>query len=298
MDLTQKKLSKSEWLNVEVSVTSTEQSILQMIIDGYHNVNLRHNSNLSMLRTMKLENTIKDVHAYIYQEYFESIIKKYKLKYSDILVDDTDSASHENPDIKKKKEKKVQLKKGELIRINSVDKKMDNSRANIFEFTLLNFCGEILSSINARNDKYAFYIYTILQLKKATIVDINPYVSKFVNDVIEVTLPRLRISDILTQAYEFIEKNPHLLKYEDKTLFDHQKQIFTAFRYTQSNDSNEKLEAMSKIPSKLVLYTAPTGTGKTLTPLGLSEGHRIIFICAARHVGLALAKAAVSTKKG
>ena len=299
MDLTQKKLSKSEWLNVEVLVTSAEQSILQMIIDGYHNVNLRHNGNLSMLRTMKLENTIKDVHAYIYQEYFESTIKDYKLKYSDILVD-TNSAAHENPDIKKKKEKKekkVQLKKGELIRINSIDKKMDNTRANIFEFTLLKFCGEILSSINARNDKYAFYIYTILQLKKATIIDVNPYVSQFVNDVIEVTLPRLRISDILTQAYEFIEKNSHLLKYEDKTLFDHQKQIFTAFRYTQSDDLNERLEAMSKIPSKLVLYTAPTGTGKTLTPLGLSEGHRIIFICAARHVGLALAKAAVSTKK-
>ena len=33
-----------------------------------------------MLRTMKLENTIKDVHAYIYQEYFESTIKNYKLK--------------------------------------------------------------------------------------------------------------------------------------------------------------------------------------------------------------------------
>jgi len=36
MDLTQKKLSKSEWLNIEVLVTGTEQSILQMIIDGYH----------------------------------------------------------------------------------------------------------------------------------------------------------------------------------------------------------------------------------------------------------------------
>lgn len=299
MDLTQKKLSKSEWLNVEVLVTSAEQSILQMIIDGYHNVNLRHNGNLSMLRTMKLENTIKDVHAYIYQEYFESTIKDYKLKYSDILVD-TNSAAHENPDIKKKKEKKekkVQLKKGELIRINSIDKKMDNTRANIFEFTLLKFCGEILSSINARNDKYAFYIYTILQLKKATIIDVNPYVSQFVNDVIEVTLPRLHISDILTQAYEFIEKNSHLLKYEDKTLFEHQKKIFTAFRYNNTDNLNERLETMAKIPSKLVLYTAPTGTGKTLTPLGLSEGHRIIFICAARHVGLALAKAAVSTKK-
>ena len=60
---------------------------------------------------------------------------------------------------------------------------------------------------------------------------------------------------------------------------------------------NHVLEEMAKIPSKLVLYTAPTGTGKTLTPLGLSEGHRIIFICAARHVGLALAKSAVSMKK-
>ena len=77
MDLTQKKLSKSEWLNIEVLVTGTEQSILQMIIDGYHNVNLRHNSNLSMLRTMKLENTIKDVHAYIFQEYFNHIYHNY-----------------------------------------------------------------------------------------------------------------------------------------------------------------------------------------------------------------------------
>ena len=43
------------------------------------------------------------------------------------------------------------------------------------------------------------------------------------------------MSDILTQAYEFIEKNPHLLKYEDKTLFEHQKQIFTAFRYNKDD---------------------------------------------------------------
>ena len=47
----------------------------------------------------------------------------------------------------------------------------------------------------------------------------------------------------------------------------------------------------------MVLYTAPTCTGKTLTPLGLSQGYRIIFICAARHVGLALAKSAVCMGK-
>jgi hypothetical protein len=47
----------------------------------------------------------------------------------------------------------------------------------------------------------------------------------------------------------------------------------------------------------LVLYIAPTGTGKTLTPLALSENYKIIFVCAARHVGLALARAAISVDK-
>jgi len=43
-----------------------------------------------------------------------------------------------------------------------------------------------------------------------------------------------------------------------------------------------------------VLYIAPTGTGKTLTPLGLAQHFKVIFVCAARHVGLALANYAIS----
>ena len=31
---------------------------------------------------------------------------------------------------------------------------------------------------------------------------------------------------------------------------------------------------------KLVLYVAPTTTGKTMSPLGLSVNHRVIFVCA------------------
>ena len=65
-------------------------------------------------------------------------------------------------------------------------------------------------------------------------------------------------------------------------LYSHQKEIFT----------------LCKSPApKLILYMAPTGTGKTLTPIGLSESHRIIFVCAARHVGIALAKSAISVNK-
>ncbi len=49
--------------------------------------------------------------------------------------------------------------------------------------------------------------------------------------------------------------------------------------------------------ANLVLYIAPTATGKTLSPIGLSEGYRVIYVCAARHVGLALAKSAISIGK-
>jgi hypothetical protein len=82
----------------------------------------------------------------------------------------------------------------------------------------------------------------------------------------------------------FVEQNPYLLEYEDKTLFQHQKQLFSIFR-------NETPA------SRLVLYIAPTGTGKTLSPLGLSVKYRVIFVCVARHIGLALAKSAITMEK-
>ena len=65
-------------------------------------------------------------------------------------------------------------------------------------------------------------------------------------------------------------------------LFNHQKQLF---------------EVIKNPKSKLIFYTAPTGTGKTLSPLGISKKYKIIFMCAVRHVGLALAKAAISCEK-
>ena len=87
---------------------------------------------------------------------------------------------------------------------------------------------------------------------------------------------------IICNSVEFIEENRELLKYSDLTLYDHQKSIFNACKANQP---------------KLILYIAPTGTGKTLTPLGLSQKNRVIFVCAARHVGLALARSAVSIHK-
>ena len=58
MDLTQIKLSKSEWLNIEVPFPDKEKAILKLIIDGYNDRNAFINETRSIHRIMKLEKDI------------------------------------------------------------------------------------------------------------------------------------------------------------------------------------------------------------------------------------------------
>ena len=46
MDLKQRKLNKSEWNSIEVSVSKQEIDILDMIIKGYYDPNIRVNNNI------------------------------------------------------------------------------------------------------------------------------------------------------------------------------------------------------------------------------------------------------------
>jgi hypothetical protein len=126
-----------------------------------------------------------------------------------------------------------------------------------------------------------FYVYTLTQLKKSSIANINTYVLRFVEQVLKRYQTEHAATDVLYHAYECIEKNPYLIRYEDRTLFPHQKRLF------QISKTNPETP-------KLILYIAPTGTGKTLSPIALAEGFRVIFVCVARHVGFALAQTAIS----
>ena len=282
MDLTQKKLSKAEWLTIEIPISENEKEIVQLIKDGYHDVNLRVNTTQSMMSVMKIDDTPEN-QAYLYKQYFEKSITELETAYATILnarVHVKTNTQNKSAKMQKSKPPKT----ADLIRINSMEAKLASDREFIFEMTLLSFCKEMLKSFAMNTPKYAFYLYTLTHIMRSSIRRINPGVVEFVKRAMECANAQISMRDVLSQAYEFIEKNPHLLKYEDKTLFAHQKELFTIFR-------------QSPIAPKLVLYIAPTGTGKTLSPIGLSEGHRVIFICAARHVGLALAKSAVSAGK-
>jgi hypothetical protein len=88
------------------------------------------------------------------------------------------------------------------------------------------------------------------------------------------------LHSLTMQSVDLLEKNKYA-SYKDIQLYSHQKELFT-----------HVLE-----PGKLILYMAPTGSGKTLSPIGLSEKYKIIFVCAARHVGLAFAKMCCSIHK-
>ena len=68
MDLKQRKLNKSEWNSIEVPVSKNEIDILNMIIKGYHDVNIRINKNNSIFMFLKIEYSEK-MEDYIYNKY-------------------------------------------------------------------------------------------------------------------------------------------------------------------------------------------------------------------------------------
>lgn len=294
MDLSQVKLSKAEWTSIEVSVSDTERGILSLIMNGYENPDIRVNTTNSLFQHMKIESN-SELEYYLYKEYFDEEIKKMT----------TVEKSTEGGGKSVKREgsngftpvftewykairtlKCKPLNKADMIRVSNVKTTIQTQKYAIFEFVLLDFCEGALG-VALKEHSPAFYLYSLVQFKKSSIGRLNKYVVDFVDLVIANTLQvsaPATIRDVFSHATEYIEKNPHLIRYEDMTLYSHQKQLFRLFKTNPH------------IP-KLVLYMAPTGTGKTLSPIGLAQKHRVIFVCVARHVGLALAKSAISVGK-
>ena len=282
MDLiTQSKLGKSEWEMIEVPVSDKEKQILKLIMNGYHDVRIRTNETQSLFTYVKVDQT-EETEYYLYTKYFEPILAKSISKYGKNTPLHNYRAS---APITKGKPKK--MKTSVAVRLQILEKNIDTSKSIIYEFLLVELFGDLLKNLYKQKQDYAFYLYTILQLNKASIHSVNKYVVAVVEKLVSYAKDITNTSEIITNAYKFIEKNKYLLKYEDKALFSHQKELFQICGRNQGAEFNPKL----------ILYTAPTGTGKTLSPIGLSEKNRIIFVCVARHIGLALAKSAISMEK-
>ena len=125
MDLSQQKLVKSEWEFLEVPVDAKEKNILNIIYNAYGNTSYSQNDSMSLLGFMKIGSEDDSFHFYLYEQYFKSacrkIIKKFDLQIK----------------IQKQSKKKKTIKKADIIRINSLSKKIDDVCQLILEIILI-----------------------------------------------------------------------------------------------------------------------------------------------------------------
>lgn len=271
MDLKQRKLNKSEWETIEVPVSTSEMNVLNMIIKGYNDVNIKINNNNSIFSYLKIEFTEK-MEGYLFNKYFKQRVAIIETKLK------TQIPGYKNMKI----DSDIKLNSIDRLRLERFDDKSLLTK-DIYENTLLSNIEKLLENNEVNNIRmFHYHYFTLYKLIRNNINNLNCHIKKLVDVVLKIFEEQINLSIIIENAVDFIEKNNNILKYDDLTLYEHQKDLITACKSPKS---------------KLILYMAPTGTGKTLSPIALSEGHKIIFVCAARHVGLALAKSAISVKK-
>jgi hypothetical protein len=278
--LIQTKLTGEEWNGVEIMEPDEEMRILRLIIDGFHDVNRVFNTHLSLISRLKITMT-PEMEDYLFEEYFKKRVDRVMAL-----------GGFKGNAFEVKAKSKKTMKKVDLMRIQNMNTTFGGS-GDTYDHLIMDTIEAIVTTkpaagtgtgtaAAAGSNEWMKHYYTLKLMLQKSVTDINSHIIDFANFVIQEYSADIEIAGFLRNAYRYIEQNENVFKYADFQLYDHQKQLFS----------------IAKRPdAKLVLYIAPTGTGKTLSPLGLSEKYKIIFVCAARHVGLALAKAAISVKK-
>ena len=265
MDLTQSKLSRTEWNGIEIPVSTHEKGILKLIIQGYHDVNISYATCNTLYDIIKTEMS-PEMDYVLFQTFLEGLIKKDIKKYEITY---------------KFSPCKTKIKKKDQIRVENFKQNVDK---NCYEYLVVKLVHKLLGETT--QGKKIKYYYSLQHLLSLQLSSKNSYVEAYATYILDSqTITSEDITALVYGVLTIIEQNPFVYENEARKLYTHQKQLFQA------------LSAHQKQVPKLILYTAPTGTGKTLSPIGLSESRRVIFVCAARHVGLALAKSAISVEK-
>jgi len=297
MDLSQRKLNRREWNGIEVPLDMDETATLKMIAHTYTKVNETVNAHNALVTFLKVDPT-KDMEDYLYGKYFsERIETLHKLSTSEGL----------KSCFALKVNTKSSIKKADQIRLSNAHNATKNLTADVvYEILLIEVMETLITAIEygtktttkttkttkteeanteetkTSTKRAAGPYFSLYKLNTYRIDRINRHVKFIVEQVLAVLQPIVKVYDIVSDSPIIVEQNSLLLKYSDKKLYDHQKHIFTRIKQPGP---------------QLIMYQGPTGTGKTMTPLGISEQYRVIFVCAARHVGLALARSAIMIGK-
>ena len=268
MDLNQFKLSKEEWNNLEIPISKKDKNILNLIYNGFNNIDIFNENVTTLISYLKVTNS-SNIDKYIYITYIEPKIQLItNLKY------------------KKLNSNKITIKKADKIRFNNTDTNIIDDNDTIFEFTLVYLIKNLYSNLKKEDILWNYYYYTLSVILNYNLINFNYEFKKLIEYIIYSLQDKININYIVYYSVNILQNNPLLLTYKHTTLFQHQKDLYKLF-----NNKNT-----TNIP-KLIFYIAPTGTGKTLSPLGLLNKYKVIFVCAARHIGLSLAKNAINIHK-
>ena len=268
LDLGQTKLTRVEWESIERPLDKREMDVLRLITAGYADPQVSSSLLVSILEYIKVPKT-PGAHVLIYDRYLCS-----RLRAAGALSSAAAAQS------KRSKSAHGLVKKVDRLRIENSDRKLRTSNLPIFELVLLEAL-EAIERAKAGTVEGMRALRGAHHLLAHRPSDTNPLFVDIVQQHCELLSARMSVATLLDHAAPVLETNQWIDRLGLMQLFPHQQEIFRIFRG-------------SPLKPRLVSYVAPTGTGKTLSPVGLCGGHKVVFVCAARHVGLALARAAVS----
>jgi hypothetical protein len=277
MDFRQSKLRKEDWEAIEVPASQAEQRILNIIKNYGLKTGAPEASIISLLSFMRLSqgnskaNVLSGMHAHLFNTYFLPVIKRRNEK-----AKKSKSYPRGVPEpLTVSLTKQVTLKKADIIRIGNTEGRIAEDSDQIFECVLL---ATVFQAYRSDVIEAAKAAYTLAHLLKLDVTHANPHVLQYCTRALD-KLPDMTAT-VIDNADDCVEQNTLLARTRPLDIYPHQRDILTV---------------MSIKEPKLVFYQAPTGTGKTLTPVALAQQHPLIFVCAAKHVGLQLAKACIST---
>jgi hypothetical protein len=274
--LQQTKLTEEEWKQLEEPIQNEKEIlILNMIQNGYSDNNVNYQTHMTLNHYLKLDKKFD-------HEIFDGLLKGILRSYNKKNVLDIDG-------ILRKQLKKVKMSSSEKIKLeNSFNLLKDGLNDNIVEYKMLyeikKFSKLLYKGKSVQNDKKALlHFVNIFVLHCVFKEELNTRLLEVVGKVICEQLSNVN-SQMVMKHISLLYEHNQIFDYNTLELYQHQKDIFNIFR----QDRNEP---------KFVFYCAPTSSGKTLTPIALSQDYKVIFICASKHIGLSLAKSSFHMKR-
>jgi len=277
--LQQTKLTEEEWKQLEEPIQNEKEVlILNMIKNGYMNLDINYQTHMTLNYYLKLDKKFDyDIFVSFIKDNLQTSNKKNILNIDKIIS----SQSHLS--------KKMKISSSEKIKLeNSFKLLKDGLNEDIIEYKLMNeihkFSKLLYKGKSLQKDKKSLlHFINIFVLYREFKDKLNTHFFSVVKSIIDDQLGEVNIQMVLKNISLLYEHNK-IFDYKTLELYQHQKDIFNIFK------QNKELP-------KFVFYCAPTSSGKTLSPIALSQDYKIIFICASKHIGLSLAKSSFNMKK-